>query len=317
MQPTATATPAAADPSTAALATSAPVGTNAPVPVAPAAPTTVAAGAPIALTSPTYNYADNVSSGQALQDLTNFQTGETSPVDAYNAAVTSLGIPDVRTNVTALRTNIANTQALLNALPDSVSGRTSGSLVTDAQRSRILGMESAPLTTTLNQQSSDYNTESANLNDLTGQAQNQASLVDEGQKNIESALSTRYQGIQSAEATKAAQDAADRAYQLQVQQIQTQQAQFAAQMAASSKSFAEQQREFNVSQAASAKTAAQPSIQQSASSDAANLLNGIMARPAQYTEKTIIPQLQAAYPELSDAQIKSIVYSNRKAQYGF
>jgi len=210
MQPTAAA-PTATDPASAALATSAPVGTNAPVPVQAAATTTPSALPAVQTATPTYD--NNVGSGQALQDLTNFQTSQKSPVDAYNEAVTQLGIPDVRTNVTGLRKQIADTTALLNALPDSVTGRTSGSLVTDAQRGRILGMERAPLDQANAGYNNAYGVASANLADLTGQAQNQASLVEQGQKNIEGALSTRYQGIKSAEDTKAAQAAADRQYQ--------------------------------------------------------------------------------------------------------
>lgn len=258
----------------------------------------------------TPQYADNVSSDQALQDLTNFQTSVKSPVDVYNDAVTKLGIPDVRANVTSLRKNIADTNALLSALPDSVSGRTSGSLTTEAQRQRVLATERAPLDTANAGYSNNYNMESANLNDLTGQASNQAQLVDAGNKNIQDALTTRLTTIQSKEQTAAAKAEADRQFQATLDSIKQSQAQFAA-------TLAENQRQFNISSAASKASANAPSVPQQASSDAGRLLNGIMTRPPGYTEATIIPTLQSQYPELTDAQIKSIVYSNRKSQFGF
>jgi len=285
--PPATAT---SDPAAAALSTTAP---------APAAGTVV----------PQYNYSDNVSGDQALQDLTNFQTGQKAPVDIYNEAVAKLGIADVRTNVTNLRKNIADTNALLSALPDSVAGRTSGSLVTEAQKQRVLATERAPLDQANANYSNNYNMESANLNDLTNQANTQTGLITEGQKNIENALTTRLSSIQSREAEAQRRVEADRAFQATLDSIRVQQAQFA-------KTFAEQQRQFNVSTAQSAAKAAAPSVLQQAANDARNLLKGLLVRKAGYTESYIRPQIEAAYPELTAGQVQDIVYAQRHAMYG-
>lgn len=309
MPPAASAT--AADPAATALLSASE--TQAPAaappvaaPVGPAAPAVPAAAAP---TVPAYNYSNNVSSQQALQDLTNFQTQEQAPIDVYNSAVSSLGIPDVRTNVTNLRTSIANTTALLNALPDDVTGRTSGSLVTEGQRDRILASESAPLTTSLGTENSAYNDASSNLNDLLNQATTQTGLVEQGNQNITSALTSRYQGIQSDEQYKATQAAQQQQFDLTVKQIQASQSQFEQQMALAQKQFAEGQREFNVGQtAASAPTANQNLLSDLSGIAAAYQSN--LGKNANGLREQIIQQLTTRYGASVDPKtIANLVYN--------
>lgn len=305
--------PTSPDPAGAALATTTnPAGgTATPAAAVPTAAPVAPAATP--LTIPAYNYSNNVSSGQALQDLTDFTTHQQSPVDVYNNAVSTLGIPDVRTNVTSLRKQIADTTALLNALPESVTGRTSGSLTTEAQRQRILATERAPLDQANQQYSTNYNMESQNLNDLLGQANTQTGLVTQGQDRISQALQTRYTGIQSAEAEKQRQAEAQRQFDLTVQQIHQDQANFEKNFAASQAQFAEDQRQFNVTNA----RLSQPS---GAAADNKNLLSDLAGISQQYQtnlgknpsgfREEMIRQLTSRYGASVDPkQIAALVYN--------
>lgn len=284
MPPTTTTT----NPATEALqTTSAPATAPATPPAGAAGGTTGGTGLP-APVIPRYNYAPATSADAALQDLTNFQTSAKSPIDIYNEATTQLGIPDVRTRVTNLRKNIADTEALLSALPDSVSGRTSGSLVTEAQRQRVLATERAPLDTANASYGRDYNMASSDLNEKLGLATQQASLVEQGNKNIQDALSTRYNAQKSKEDEVRRREEADRAFNAQMKQIEAQQAQFAQQLA-------ESRRQFNISSAKSnAPSAAQVNNQ--------NLLNELSRAAAVY-QSNIGKNANGAREQLINAMV--------------
>lgn len=60
----------------------------------------------------------------------------------------------------------------------------------------------------------------------------------------------------------------------------------------------------------------QDEIYSSFQDDLRGAFNGFGARPTFFTEKNIIPQLQAAYPELSPDKIQQLVYAYRKANFG-
>jgi hypothetical protein len=70
-----------------------------------------------------------------------------------------LGVPEIRNNVAGLRTTVANTTNALNNVDPSVTGRTSGSLVTEAQRQRLVNMERAPIASELQNESGNLNTQ--------------------------------------------------------------------------------------------------------------------------------------------------------------
>lgn len=283
-------------------ATAAPATTSAD----PAASALASTSTPAAATAmPTYNYSDNVSSDQALQDLTNFETSSKSPIDIYNEAVNKLGIADVRTGVTKLRKNIADTNALLSALPDSVSGRTSGSLVTEAQRQRVLATERAPLDQANASYGNQYSMESQNLNDLTNQANVQSGLVSEGQNNIRTALQGRLSNIQSKEAETRRREEADRAFQASLDSVRVQQEQFA-------KTMAENQRQFNVTSSRASAAVAPQQANQSMLAELASYAQkykSTLGSNPNGTRENIIQALTTKYGAYVDPKaISALVY---------
>lgn len=147
-----------------------------------------------------------------------------NPTDTYNKITTQLGIPDARTRVQALQSNLLNTENAIRAVDPNVTARTSGSLVTEAQRGRLVNMEKAPLTDTYSQQNQAYGTEQNNLGQLNTQAQQQASLAESSYKNKRQSLAD-----QLSTALKQQDDAQRKAE--------------------ADRAFAENQRQFNVSSA--------------------------------------------------------------------
>ena len=129
---------------------------------------------------------------QQLADYTNYQKGMANPLDLYNQQTTNLGVGDVRGRVNSLNTTLLNTENALNQVDPSVTGRTQGSLVTEAQRNRLVNLERQPIAAQYGQQSNQLNTQQANLRDLLGQASNMSNLEMQGQQNKLQALGDIY-----------------------------------------------------------------------------------------------------------------------------
>lgn len=143
-----------------------------------------------------------------------------NPTDTYNKITTQLGIPDARTRVQALQSNLLNTENSIRAVDPNVTARTSGALVTEAQRGRLVNMEKAPLTDAYNQQNQAYGTEQGNLATLNSQAQQQASLAESDYKNKRQGLAEQLTQAINEQDRAQAQANADRAFNA----AQTQQA---------------------------------------------------------------------------------------------
>lgn len=147
-----------------------------------------------------------------------------NPTQLYNDTMTKLGIPDARTRVQNLQTQLINSENALKQVDPSVTGRTSNSLVTEAQRQRLVNMERQPLAETYNTENQQYGTEQSNLNNLLGQANQQTSLAESDYKNKRDSLATQLDFAQKQQAAAQAKAEADR-------------------------QFAESQRQFNISSA--------------------------------------------------------------------
>lgn len=147
-----------------------------------------------------------------------------NPTDTYNKITTQLGIPDARTRVQALQSNLVNTQNAIKAVDPGVTARTSNSLVTEAQRGRLVNMETAPLTSTLSDQNQAFGTQNGQLQDLLGQATTQAGLAESAYKDKRTSLADQLTTALQQQAAAEAKAQADR-------------------------TFAENQRQFNVSSA--------------------------------------------------------------------
>jgi hypothetical protein len=135
--------------------------------------------------------------------------------DVLNDAMTKYGIPEIRSRVSGLRTTLSNTENALSAVDPSLRGRTGGSLVTQAQLSKQIADERAPIAEQYGQQSRALATESANQSD----ALSAAKLLAENQINDyntgRQALTSRYEIADSQERERRRREEADRAYALQ------------------------------------------------------------------------------------------------------
>lgn len=87
------------------------------------------------------------SSAAAYQSLNNFRTKMVRPEDALSRGDQQYGVSGIRGQLDALRTLTGNLQTSIGQVDPSVTGRTQGGLVTEAQRSAIVNKERAPLMT--------------------------------------------------------------------------------------------------------------------------------------------------------------------------
>lgn len=156
--------------------------------------------------------------------IADYDKKKINSVDALNEAMGQFGIPEIRNRVKGLRTTIANTESSLNAVDPSVTGRTSQSLVTEAQRQRMVANERQPIAEQLSGQNKALGDETVNLNENTQQATQLASNRINDYQTGRQALQSQY----------------DAAFQRE---------QAAAAEAAKARDFAESQRQFNEQQA--------------------------------------------------------------------
>lgn len=157
-------------------------------------------------------------SQEALQQLQQFQSSRANPLDIYSKATQDLGVGDVRGRVTGLRNTLLNTENLLNQVEGSVTGRTQGSLVTEAQRQRLANLERQPLAAQYGQQSKGLANEQATLSDLLNQAQQRSSMEFQGLQTKEQSLRDVYNSMFQREQEQRRREEADRAFAEQQRQ---------------------------------------------------------------------------------------------------
>lgn len=114
-----------------------------------------------------------------------------NPVDTYNHVTSSLGIPDARTRALGLQKQLVDTQNAIDAVDPSVTGRTSGSLVTEAQRGRLVNMEKAPLTNTYTKEGQQLGQANTNLTSLLGEADRQTNAAKSDYQTKRNSLATQ------------------------------------------------------------------------------------------------------------------------------
>ena len=137
--------------------------------------------------------ADN--SQQALQDIQAFDASRANPTDVLSQAQSKYGVDQTQKRLVGLRSAIMGTEGLLNAVDPSVTGRTSNSLVTEAQRSRMVANERAPIAEQYSQQQGALSNENANLSDLSARAAQEAQATLTGQDTKRSALQSLYDSL--------------------------------------------------------------------------------------------------------------------------
>lgn len=147
-------------------------------------------------------------SQQALAALQGAQQSAQDPNSILQAQNQQLGVNDAQNTVTGLRGAINNTTKLLTQVAPSVMGRTANSLVTNAQATKQIGNEQAPIQANLTQEGTDYNQASEDEQKLQDQAQTAASGIYQGQQDKLSYAQNLYNSLYQSE-----QDAATRAEQ--------------------------------------------------------------------------------------------------------
>jgi hypothetical protein len=161
-----------------------------------------------------------------------------NPTDVYNKITSSLGIPDARTRVQALSKNLVDTENAIKAVDPNVTARTSGALVTEGQRGRLVQMEKAPLTDTYNSQNQSYAQEQGTLADLNGQATQQYGLAENSYKNKRQSLADQLSLAVQKEQAAAAKEEADRQFNENQRQFNVSASQSAAKASAAATSSA-------------------------------------------------------------------------------
>lgn len=110
------------------------------------------------------------SSAQAYQTLQDFNSKRTSNADLLTQAENKYGVNDLSARANNLRTLVGNLQTSIDQVDPSVTGRTSGSLVTEAQRSALVNRERAPLVSDFNKTSGNYGNAQSDLATARSQA---------------------------------------------------------------------------------------------------------------------------------------------------
>jgi hypothetical protein len=155
-------------------------------------------------------------SAQALSQLQSAQGSAQDPNSILQAQNQALGVNNAQQTVTGLRGAINNSTKLLQQVAPSVMGRTGSSLVTNAQATRQIANEQAPISQQLSQQGSQYNQAQQDLTQLQGQAQQQASGIYQGQQDKLSYLQNLYNSLYGQEQDAAKQAEAKREFDAQL-----------------------------------------------------------------------------------------------------
>lgn len=143
-------------------------------------------------------------SAQALKQLQGYQAKMQNPQDILQSRQAALGIPQAQQNVSGLRQAITNTTNLLNQVPDSVRGRTGGSLVTAAQAGRQIQNEQAPVAQQLQSRGQEYGEAQEGYGMLSGQAEREANAQITGDQQRLGNLQSIYEALFGREQAKEA-----------------------------------------------------------------------------------------------------------------
>jgi len=227
----------------------------------------------------------------ALSSVQNYK--QLDPTAAQTQADTTYDVGGNKTRLSALQGLVGNLQSSVEAVDPSVTGRTSGTFTTEGQRSALVSKERAPILSDLGKQQTAASGAQSALTNSQTLASGMASALLSGDKAKYQQLLDTYNASTAQDKEAQAKAEADRAYQ-------------------------ENQRQFNISAAQSAASKSTSSSDkkvsaiQSLNSDILSNVSDFRNKPSGWTEKTLIPQLVAAYPELTLKQITDNVYNLRK-----
>lgn len=144
---------------------------------------------------------DSATLAKQIQD---YDATKRNSLDVLNEALGKYGVPEIRTRVSGLRSTLSNTERALDAVDPSVTGRTQGSNVTEAQRQRQVANERAPIMDQYGDISNSLSNESRNLSEQEQAARMvaEASITDwnTGRTALRDRYDTTYQREQDAKA---------------------------------------------------------------------------------------------------------------------
>lgn len=158
-------------------------------------------------------------SQDALAQLQQTESQAQNPNDILANQRQQLGVDSAQNTVTGLRGAINNTTQLLKQVAPSVMGRTANSLVTNAQATKQISNEQAPISANLTQEGTDYNNANSDLQQLESKAETAANGIYQGQQDKLSYAQNLYNSLLQKE-----QDAAAQAFQQQQLQEQIREA---------------------------------------------------------------------------------------------
>jgi hypothetical protein len=247
------------------------------------------------------------SSAAASQALTDFQKTRQTADTALSAGNDKYGVSGLGSQLATLRGLTTNLQNGIRNVDPSVTGRTNGSLVTEAARSAIVNNERQPLVQQYNDTQGNANAVNDQYNQATSLAGHYADSVLSEDQNKYNQLFGNYTTALGAEQDAAKAAETKRQFDLQLADSQ-------ANRAAVAKAAAGSGLNIGGSGMAGAAAAQKPltpqdylagDIQQAITSDYATKYgNG-------YTERQI-QRLQAHYPMIDPANIAAQVYAYRK-----
>lgn len=128
------------------------------------------------------------SSQAALSSLTDFNNTRKSAQDITTQAQQQYGVPDSSARLSTIRGLVGNLQSSVNAVDPSVTGRTSGSFVTEGQRQALVNKERTPILGQLGEENTALGNEQQNFN-------TSSSLASQLASSVLSQDQTKYQGL--------------------------------------------------------------------------------------------------------------------------
>lgn len=163
------------------------------------------------------------SSQAALGQLQAIQAASQDPNSILSNQRQQLGVDNAQQTVTGLRGAINNTTKLLKQVAPSVMGRTASSLVNNAQATKQIQNEQAPISQNLAEQGTEYNQASQDLGQLQDRAREAASGIYQGQQDKLSYAQNLYNTLYKKEQDAAAAARAEADRQEQIRQFNAQQ----------------------------------------------------------------------------------------------
>ena len=131
-------------------------------PTGGAGPNWQSGGSVAATPAPTDNYRDVLSGLMADREAKNAQLQSEYEKSATNIS-NELGIPGLNTQLSGMRGEVSKVQDLLSRLEGDINTRTSGQLLSESQRRRLLASEETPLRTQLGQLTTGENVAAGQL----------------------------------------------------------------------------------------------------------------------------------------------------------